>query len=135
MSAIRVRVTLAVCLLVGLAACGGGSVGDSVAGQRSSSVPSFDVMLVKANFTDKCKDPIVVDDTFCQQVTIDGMTGTGTTLTVPTGLNAASTARASAICDQIAIAHFDATTGDDLGYTTIRVLDLKGGEAAVCSVH
>ena len=100
---------------------------------ESTSTPSFDIAAVKANFTDECKDPIVVDDLFCQQVKIDQMTASGIDLTVPTGLNAASTARADAICDQITTAHFDGD-GNDLGYQSVVILSKDGGEAATCLV-
>ena len=94
---------------------------------------AFDLALVMSNLTDECVDPIAVDDQFCEQVDIDGMTADGTTLIVPTTLNAGATDRASAICDQFL--HFDGETGDPLGYDTIGVLDRDGGNAAACSIQ
>lgn len=93
---------------------------------------SFDLALVQSNFTAECQDPIVVDDLFCEQVKISEMTAAGKLLTVPTTLNAAATDRAAAICDQLAIAHFDGDTSADLGYVSIEVLDRDGGTAATC---
>ena len=87
---------------------------------------------MQSNFTTECQDPIVVDELFCQQVKIDLMTGHGTVLTVPTGLNTLARDQARAICDMIALAHFDGDTGNDLGYTTIRVLDLNNDLVATC---
>jgi hypothetical protein len=90
---------------------------------------------VKANLQDECKDPIIVDTDFCQQVKIDAMTGDGTILNVPTTLNAAADERARAIWEMLAQAHFDGATGNDRGYETIGILDKDGGHAAACSVR
>lgn len=98
--------------------------------------PAFDLALVQSNFQDECADdPIVVDELFCDQVDIDGMTADGTILNVPTGLNAAARDRARVICEMLARAHFDGATGDDLGYGAIGVLDVDGGNAAACTVQ
>jgi hypothetical protein len=97
--------------------------------------PAFELATVKASFTDECKDPIVVDDLFCEQVQISHMTAEGSILQVPTTLNAAATDRARAICDQVALAHFDGATGNDLGYHTVGILDMDGGNVAACTVR
>ena len=94
---------------------------------------TFDVSAVRASFTEECKDPIVVDGTFCVQVAINEMSAEGDILTVPTTLNAMADDRAEAICDQLAMVHFDAE-GEDLGYRIIGVLDQDGGNAASCTV-
>jgi hypothetical protein len=113
---------------IAVTACSGGTTP-----KATPEPPAFDLGAVKANFTDECADPIIVDDLFCEQVTIASMTAEGTILRVPTTLNAAARDRASVICQQLATAHFDGT-GKDLGYDTIGVLDKDGGNAAACSV-
>lgn len=80
-----------------------------------SPPPAFDVAAVKASFTDECRDRIVVDDLFCTQVEIEGLFGNGNILKVPTTLATYVPDRSRAICNQIALAHFDAE-GSDLGY-------------------
>jgi hypothetical protein len=125
-----IRVILVGFLSVILAACGG---------DGADAAPAFDIELVQANYTDECEDPIVVDELFCVQVDVVGMTAAGTTLTVPTGLNptqsAGLAARAAAICEDIARAHFDGATGEDLGYRDIVILDRDSETAAECSVN
>jgi hypothetical protein len=59
------------------------------------------------------------------------MSAEGNTLYVPTTLDASARDRAEVICDQIAIAHFDAE-GVDLGFEFVGVLDEDGGNAAAC---
>ena len=110
-----------------LAGCGGGA--RPTASPRST--PAFNLSAVKANFHGECVDPVVVDDLFCEQVKIDGMTADGDILNVATGLNAAAKDRAEAICNQVALAHFDGQ-GADLGYEIIGVLEKDGGNAAAC---
>ena len=95
---------------------------------------AFDLTLVRANFAAECEAPIVVDDLFCEQVDLDGMTAEGTILRVPTTLNAEARDRAQVICATIARVHFDGDTGEDLGYETVGILDRDGGNAAACSV-
>jgi hypothetical protein len=137
------RSALFAIVMVGLVGCGAqvrstfetvassGPIG-TLAASIAPGPGSFDVALVQSNFTAECQDPIVVDDLFCQQVKISEMTGQGTTLIVPTGLNHLATDRAAAICDQLAVAHYDGDTSADLGYTSIEVLDLDGGTVAAC---
>jgi hypothetical protein len=132
----RYGAVVGVGLLV-LAGCGsgGGATPTPAPGGTTPAAPAgLDLAVVRANFTDECKSPIIVDDLFCTQVKIDGMAAEGTSLIVPTTLNAAATARASAICEQAARAHYDGATGNDLGYTTVSVLDKDGGNATVCPV-
>jgi hypothetical protein len=74
----------------------------------------------------------LVDELFCQQVKIDGMTADGTILNVPTRLNPAARDPAQVICQFIATLHFDSATGDDLGYQTVGILDMNGRHAAAC---
>lgn len=116
--------------LLGLFGCSAGTPAPTL--EPAPEPPAFDLATVKTNFADECKDPIVFDDVFCQQVEIGQMTGEGDILTVPTTLNAAATERAAAICDQIARAHYDSETGKDLGYEIIGILDKDGGNAAAC---
>ena len=52
---------------------------------------------------------------------------------VPTTLNAAADDQGSAICEQLATAHFDAES-QDLGYRYVGVKDQDGGNLAACSV-
>jgi len=116
-----------------LSACG--TTATTATTPPTAEEPAFDLALVKANFTAECEDPIAVDALFCEQVDIDGMTvQDGTILSVPTGLNSAATDRASVICDLFAAVHFDGDTGDDLGYQTIGIKDMDGGNAAACTV-
>lgn len=110
-----------------LAACGG-------SGASAPPTPAFDVGAVRANFTDECADPAVVDDLFCEQVVLSGMTAEGDILNVPTTLDPTANERADAICNQLAFAHFDAE-GRDLGYRIIGVLDKDGGHASACTVE
>lgn len=119
--------TLAVVLL--LAGC----ASTPAATPPKAPTPAFDLAAVKSNFTDECKDPAVVDKLFCEQVQIAGMTADGDILNVPTTLNASARDRASAICDQLVTAHFDAE-GHDLGYKFIGILDRDGGHAAACAI-
>jgi hypothetical protein len=102
--------------------------------QHTQQAASIDIAAVRANFTDECKVSIVVDDLFCTQVKVDAMTADGTTLIVPTTLNAAATDRAAALCDMLAVAHSDGN-GNDLGYGSISILDEDGGDAAACSIR
>lgn len=115
-----------------LAACG--SSGTEPQAGNGEEPAAFDLATVKANFRNECADPIVVDADFCKQVNIDAMTAEGTILNVPTGLNPAARDRARAICETFARAHFDGATGDDLGYRTIGIKDMDGGNAAACTV-
>jgi hypothetical protein len=114
--------------LLGLVGCG---AEESVS--PTPEAPGFDVAAVQASFRAECESPIIVDDLFCEQVTIGGMTAEGDILNVPTGLNALADDRAQAICDQIAIAHFDGD-GNDLGFNYFGILDQDGGNAAACVV-
>jgi hypothetical protein len=103
----------------------------------SSASPSFDVALVKSNFTFECHDPLLVDALFfdalfCEQVKIDDMTASGRLLTVRTTLHAGAFDRAAAICHQVAVAHLDHDTGADLGYRDIEVLDQSDDYLADC---
>lgn len=115
-------------------ACGpsGGPVASADA-QMTPEAAEFDVAAVRASFMDECTDPIVVDELFCEQVKIGEITGESDIFTVPTTLNATADDRAATICDQIAVAHFDADAVD-LGYKYIGIKDQDGGDAAACSV-
>lgn len=129
-----VRRALLLFVALALAACGSsGGPPTSDTAQVTPEAAEFDVAAVRASFIDECNDPIVVDELFCEQVKIGEITGESDILTVPTTLNAAAGDRAAAICDQIAIAHFDADAVD-LGYKYIGVKDQEGGDAAACSV-
>lgn len=127
---LRQRLVLILCL-IGTAAC------SSPAASTDDGAPepaAFDLALVRSNFTDECSDPIVVDEAFCDQVEISGMTADGDILNVPTGLNAASRDRGAALCEMLATAHFDGATGDPLGYEYVGILDMNGGNLAACTV-
>lgn len=126
------RVLMPLLAALVLAACGS-QASPVVTPAPTPELPAFDVEAVRSNFADECRDPGVVDDLFCEQVKITEMSGTGSVLNVPTTLNAVADDRASAICDMLALAHFDAD-GEDLGYEFIGVLDQDGGNAAACSV-
>jgi hypothetical protein len=52
---------------------------------------------------------------------------------VPTLLNAEADERARAICDLFTQFHFDGEA-NDVGYTTVGILDRDGGNAAACTV-
>jgi hypothetical protein len=127
--------TLMVLLMAACAAPGGQDVRATPA-VDAPGAQAFDLDLVKSNFADECADPIVVDELFCQQVDIDGMTvQDGTTLIVPTLISGSGMEpRASVICEVFARVHFDGETGEDLGYQTIGILDREGGNAAECAV-
>ena len=121
------KITIAALALL-LAGC------SSATSTEAPATPAFDLGAVKANFTDECTDPFVVDDLFCEQVVITDMTADGEILNVPTTLNAAATDRAEVICNQLAVAHFD-SSGTALGYEIIGILDQDGGNAAACTVR
>lgn len=123
--------------LVALAGCASTTTPSAATtpGPTVTTAPvGFDLRLVQSNFASECKHPIIVDKAFCKQVLINGMSATGTILNVPTTLNGTAHARAVAICDMVALAHFDGDTGADLGYHTVGVLDKDGGHAAACPV-
>jgi hypothetical protein len=103
------------------------------AGASAPAGPAFDVAAVQANLRAECEDPIVLDELLCTQVDIDGLSADEDILYVPTTLNADADQRAGAICDQLALAHFDGD-GNDLGYKFVGILDRDGGNAAACSV-
>lgn len=122
-----VRALLVVALLAG---CGGTATTER---GDAPEAASFNLANVKANFAEECESPIVVDELFCDQVEIEGMSSDGDTLMVPTTLNASAVDRARAICHQLVTIHFDGD-GVDLGYEFVGVLDRDGGNAAACSV-
>jgi len=93
--------------------------------------PAFPVRSVRDNFRAECIDHVVVDELFCLQIIIDGMTADGTTLVVPTRLDASELDRAADICALAASAHIN-NEGNDLGFGQVRVLDQTGGDAASC---
>jgi hypothetical protein len=88
--------------------------------------PAFDLRAVQAHFAAECAWPTYDADPFCKEVDVDGMTGAGDTLYVPTSLNGEAYDRAMAICDLVALAHED-EAGRDLGYTVIVVQKQNGG--------
>lgn len=118
-------------LFLGLVGCGSRDPSASPTRSLVAEPLAFDVAAVRLNFTAECKNPIVVDDLFCEQVRISDMFAEGTILNVPTNLNAAAKDRAGAICEQVATAHHDGN-GKDLGYVTIGVLDKDGAFMASC---
>jgi hypothetical protein len=109
------------------------ATGTGEASNPSSASISFDVALVKSNFTAACEDLLVVDELFCEQVKIDDMTASGQLLTVPTTLHAGAYDRAAAICHELAVEHLD-DTGVDLGYRSIEVLDQGAEYLADCRI-
>jgi hypothetical protein len=132
----RARLATLFATLMTLAACGGSAADPADDPADEPDAPAFDVGAVQANFTAECETPIVVDELFCEQVEIDGMTADGPILIVPTTLAALDgmRERAQVICETIARVHFDGETGEDLGYETVGILDRDGGNAAACSV-
>lgn len=117
-----------------LTACSApGQRGEQVEATPARDRAAFDVDAVIASLSAECEQPIVVDDLFCEQVVISDLSADGTTLVVPTTLNAEAADRAAVICDQLATIHFDAD-GNDLGYTVIGVRDRDNGNAAACTV-
>jgi hypothetical protein len=89
--------------------------------------PAFDVGAVQAAYLSECAASIAVDELFCEEVRIRKMSGEGDTLYVPTALKGRDAARAAAICNQLAIGHFD-PRGNDFGYTVIAIVKRNGGE-------
>ena len=115
------------------------ATGTGEASNPSSASLSFDVALVKSNFTFECHDPLLMgagffDTLFCEQVKFDDMTASGQRLTVPTTLHAGAFDRAAAICSQVAVAYLDHDTGADLGYRRIEVLDQSDDYLADCLI-
>jgi hypothetical protein len=70
---------------------------------------------------------------YCGRVEFDSMTADGTILTVPTQFAAGDANNADTACYLIAKGHRD-PFGKDLGYETVGVLDVDGGNAAACAV-
>jgi hypothetical protein len=116
-----------------LAACAFAAPATDAPAPATRGSATFDLAAVRAKFVYECRDPIVVDDRFCEQVQIAAMSAEGSALRVPTTLKSIATDRAAAICNQLAVNHFD---GDDrdLGYKSVGILDRDGGRAAACSV-
>jgi hypothetical protein len=96
--------------------------------------PAFDVGAVQAHFVAQCAAPTIVDGLFCSQVKIGEMHGEGDTLHVPTTLRGKELERATAICDQVAMAHVG-SDGRDLGYTTIAMGSRIGGRNLFRGIH
>jgi hypothetical protein len=113
-----------------VAACAGATAPSEPDTPRPAA---FDIAAVRQSFTEECADPFVVDDLFCDQVQVSGMSADDDILNVPTTLNAAAKDRAEAICNQIAFMHFDAEAVD-LGYEYVGILDQSGGNLAACTV-
>ncbi len=116
---------LAVAALV-LAACSSPAV-------PQPSAATFDVQAVEANLAAECENPNVLDESVCDQVAINELTGIGESLVVRTSLSPSDTERARALCQQLAQIHVDGE-GNDLGYTVIGIRDRDGGRVAACEV-
>ena len=95
--------------------------------------PSFDLSAVQATYTAGCGPPRTAVGLVCQQLRIHRMSAEGDTLTVRTRLSAEDRDRAAAICDQLAIAHFD-REGRDLGYQFIEILTRASRTVATCQL-
>lgn len=102
-----------------------------LAGCGGSATTDVDITAVRANFRDECRDPIVLDDLFCEQVQVSSMSMDGSTLVVPTTLNESAGARGGAICAATAELRFDAE-GNELGFDGVRVLDMNGERMTDC---
>ena len=124
----------ALCVIVAfvLVACGS-TVSSTPAPAATPRPAAFHLANVTASFINECARPLVVDELFCEQVHIGGMTAEGDVLTVPTTLDATARERALVICGQIARAHFNGV-GADLGFASVGILDRDGGHVATCSV-
>lgn len=99
-----------------------------------ASPPAFDLAVVKANFVDECKDPVVVTDEFCEQVVISALSAAGEILNVPTRLKPGDRDAAKLLCNLFVLARFD-VSGQPLGYQVIGIVDSSGGNLYACTVQ
>ena len=96
--------------------------------------PSFDLSAVQATYAAGCGPQRTAVGLVCQQLRIHRMSAEGDTLTVRTRLSAEDGDRAAAICDQLAIAHFD-SAGSNLGYEFIEILTRGARTVATCEAR
>ena len=97
----------------------------------SSPAPSFDLALVKSEFTEECANARI-DEAFCNRVGIDGWKARGMTLVVPTTLAGADRDTARSICLVIQHARFEDPEGSRLGFRDIAVLNMYGVDSYKC---
>jgi hypothetical protein len=99
----------------------------------ASGSATLDLALVKSTFVDECAHPTIVDDAFCEEVDIDGMTADGRALFVPTTL-AEDAGRAIQICywiSDVRVAYLGRVPRAEFFNT---VLDRDGRARATCAV-
>jgi hypothetical protein len=95
------------------------------AAPAASAAASFDLALVKSEFTRGCANSRI-DEAFCDRVDIDRWKASGMTLVVPTSLRGADRDTARSICFVIQDARFEDPEGSRLGFDVIVVLDMYG---------
>jgi hypothetical protein len=114
------RVGLAILILVG-AGCA----------FRGYAPPTYDLERVSAALEDECREPLVVDLLFCEEVVIAEIGGYEGTVQVPTTLLPAGAGRAQTVCEQLSMLNSNRGDGG-LGFDTIVILDVDGRESAQC---
>ena len=97
----------------------------TTAATSASAAPSFDLALVKSDFTEECANSRI-DEAFCDRIDIDRWKASGMTLVVPTSLRGADRDTARSICLVIQDARFEDPEGSRLGFDVIVVLDRYG---------
>jgi hypothetical protein len=136
--------TIALAVGLVLSACGGQIVSETfehvgtelpepTTAAASGSAATFDLELVKSTLVDECARPTIVDDAFCEEVDIDGMTADGRALFVPTTL-AEDAARAIQICYWISDVRVAYLGRVPLAEFFNTVLDRDGRARATCAV-
>ena len=136
--------TIAIAVGLFLSACGGQIVSETfehvgtelpepTTAAASGSAATFDLELVKSTFVGECAHPTIVDEAFCEEVDIDGMTADGRALVVPTTL-AEDIGRAIQICYWISDVRVAYLGRVPLAEFFNTVLDRDGRAAATCAV-
>ena len=147
LSAMKQRTAHAFLVVLGLilSACSGqvvsetfGNVGTELpmpttAAASGSAAATFDLELVKSAFVDECAHPTIVDEAFCEEVDIDGMTADGRALPVPATL-AEDIGRAIQICYWISDVRVASLGRVPLAEFFNTVLNRDGLAAATCAV-
>ena len=96
-----------------------------------SAAASFDLELVKSEFTQECANSRI-DQSFCDEVSMDNWKARGMTLVVPTTLAGADRDTGRSICLVIQHARSQEPEGARLGFTDIAVLNVYGIDSYAC---
>jgi hypothetical protein len=99
------------------------------------SAAGFDVAHVRESWTEACATSPFAGSVFCEQMSIDDMSGGGTALTVPTTLSPDPRGKLAAerLCDFLAHVRSD-KDGKPFGYESVVVVDQAGSQLASCPI-